>query len=118
MIYLKKLVLICTLLFSTMAFSQDIEEAITYGSAVIEGESCITLDVDSPLQEFYVADASALGFTTQAEMRKYCGGHQNNLVSLQEDFANNQILIRIHTDRTYDPKDLTWWNEYLQSICK
>ncbi|NOQ74695.1 MAG: hypothetical protein GQ574_21965 [Crocinitomix sp.] len=111
---LKKIFLLVTLSVATFSFSQSTDA----GTATIDGNYCLVLDNDSEIQEQYSADATGLNWTSAAHAVKKCGFHTNNLVTYKADYENNRILIQIHTDRTYDSKDVIWWNQYLQSICK
>lgn len=103
---------------TSFSFSQTSEKPIEYASATISASYCVVLDNTSEIKEFYAADASALGWTSEADAIKKCGFYTNNLVTYQADYANGKILVHIHTDRTYEPENIIWWNEYLQSICK
>lgn len=105
------------LFVTSFSFSQDPFTATNFSPATISGNYCVVLNNGSELVEFYMADASGLNWTSGAEAKKQCGYHSNNLVTFQADYANKKILVRIHMDRTKEPKDLDWWNKYLQSIC-
>jgi len=102
---------------ASFSFSQDPITADKFSPATISGNYCLVLDNASALVEFYSADASGLNWTSAAEAKKLCGFHSNNLVTFDADYANKKILVHIHLDRTTEPKDLVWWNQYLQSIC-
>lgn len=115
--HLNTILLVVAITFASFSFSQSTDNG-NAGSATISSGFCVTLDASSEIQEHYVADASALGWASEADAEKACGFHSNNLVSYEADFSNGQILIHIHTDRTRESKDVAWWNDYLQSICK
>lgn len=114
---LKRIFLVAALAMTSFSFSQSTDE-VTYGPASIDANYCLHLDDASPIQEFYAADASALGWTSEQQAKKMCGRKSNNLISYMSDYANNRILIRVHTDRTNEEKDIAWWNEYLLSLCR
>lgn len=114
---LKRILFLFAITAASFSFSQTADEKPA-GDATINASFCVELDDAIPVQGFYKADASALGWTSEADAKKACGFHSNNLVSYKQDFANNQILIYIHTDRTSAPHDIVWWNEYLESLCK
>jgi hypothetical protein len=113
--YLKKIVLFVAISFASIGFSQDLNKP---GKATVTTNFCITLDEASPIQEHYTVNATSLGWTSELDANKACGFHSNNLVSYSADYKNNLLLIQIHTDRTQGKKDIVWWNEYLNSICK
>jgi len=115
---LKRLFLLVAITVASSSFAQTSTEAIDYGSATVSSAYCIELDDSQPIQEYYVASASSLGWSSVENAAKMCGFHRNNLITLQEDYANGNIIIRIHTDRTYEPRDIIWWNNYLQGICE
>ncbi|WP_027418851.1 hypothetical protein [Crocinitomix catalasitica] len=110
--------LLFVLFVQATTFAQEGDSEIVYGSATSTENCCITLDASSPIQEYYKADLSVFGFENEAAAEKLMGFKSNNLVSLKADYANNVMLIRIHTDRTSTPNDIVWWNDYLKSICK
>lgn len=113
--YLKKIVLIVAISIASVGFSQDDSKP---GSATVTKNFCLVLDSTKPVQEHYAVKATALGWTSELDAQKGCGFYSNNLVSYSEDYKNNMLLIHIHTDRTNGEKDIIWWNEYLNSICK
>jgi len=111
---LKKIFLLVALSLASFSFSQSTDA----GSATIDANYCLVLDAASEIQEHYSADATGLNWTSAAHAVKKCGFHTNNLVTYTADYENNRILIHIHTDRTYESRDVIWWNQYLLSICK
>lgn len=113
--YLKKIVLLAVISIASIGFSQ---EAGKPGSATVTSNFCVVLDNANPIQEFYAVNATSLGWTSELAASKSCGFHSNNLVTYSADYANNKLLIQIHIDRTKEINDITWWNEYLNSICK
>lgn len=102
---------------ASISFSQS-SDAINYSEATVSESFCVTLDDEAEIQEYYAADASALNWTSEAEAKKMCGFHSNNLVSYTADYENGKVLVHIHVDRTFEKKSVAWWNDYLQSICK
>ncbi len=107
--------------FASFSFSQDSENQIDVknrAAAIIDANYCLALDDATPLQEYYIADASSLGWTSAAHAKKMCGFHSNNLVWYTPDFENGKMYVHIYVDRTFEPKDFAWWNDYLLSICK
>ena len=114
---LKKIFLLVALSATSFSFAQESSETTNFAAATVDENYCIILDATSDIQDFYVADASALAWVSAAEALKKCGFHSNNLISFKADFENDQILIHLHTDRTYEDRDIVWWNDYLQSIC-
>ena len=115
---IKGIFIAAILLFSTVSFAQETTEPISYGTATTDANCCLVLDASSDLKEFYTADMSVFDFEDAAAAEKMMGYKSNNLVSLKSDFANNKMIIRIHNDRLPEPKDIIWWNEYLESICR
>jgi hypothetical protein len=111
---LKKIFLLVMLSAASFSFSQSTDA----GSATIGENFCLVLDADSEIQEHYVANATGLNWTSAEAAVKMCGFHTNNLVTYTADYENNQLMIHIHTDRTYESRDIAWWNQYLLSICK
>ena len=114
---LKKIFLLAAFSFTYLSFGQDADKMVNRGNAVISSNYCLVIDNTIPLQEYYVADASSLGWTSQAHAKKMCGHHSNNLVGYTPDYENNKMLIHIYVERTYEPRDFAWWKNYLMSIC-
>lgn len=110
---LKKLLLFVSLLFGGLSFSQD-----QVGSAKISTSFCTILEGESEVLSTYVADATLLNWSSKKQAEKACGYYSSNLVTYQADFENNQLIIRIHVDRTSEKKDLNWWNMYLNDKCQ
>ena len=114
---LKRILFLFAITMASFSFGQTADEGPA-GEATISSSFCVVLDADVAVTTLYRADASALGWASEAEAKKACGFHSNNLVTYEQDFANNEIIIHIHTDRTSAPHDIAWWNEYLDSLCK
>ncbi len=113
---LKKLLFVIAFTSGTMSFAQ--ESTQNAESAQITSPNCLTLNAEAELTQQYVADATPLNWESAAAAKKWCGYNSNNLVTYSADYANNKLLITIHTERTGESKDLTWWNNYLTSRCK
>lgn len=113
---LKRILFLFAITMASMSFGQAAEEG-TAGEATITSSFCVELDASVEVTTVYRADASALGWASEAAAKKACGFHSNNLVTYDQDYANNEIIIYIHTDRTSAPQDVAWWNEYLESLC-
>ncbi|WP_027421128.1 hypothetical protein [Crocinitomix catalasitica] len=114
---LKGIFIAAILLFSSASFSQETADPISYGTATISADFCVVLDAENPIQEYYKASLADLGFESEAEAVKQCGYKHNNLYTLEVDYANNEVLIKIHTDRTSAPQDVAWWNTYFVDLC-
>ena len=100
------------------SISLSAQESADIGAASMDANFCLTLNAEEPLHEFYVADISAFGFDTEIDAKKTFGMKSNNLITYSVDYANNQVIARLHLDRTGEPKSLEWWNEYLHSVCE
>jgi len=110
---LKRLLVITILFFGSISFGQDNE-----GVGKVNGSFCLTLQGENDVKDIYIVDATSLNWASEKEADKACGYHSNNLVSYRANFEENKLIVRIHTDRTGEKKDLNWWNEYLASICQ
>ena len=104
----------CFLIASSAAIAQDEE---SYLSATCSDEFCVTLDATSPIQEFYKIDIAPFVFATYEDAQNKFGYISNNLLTYNVDFENNRVILQVHTDRTEAPKDIVWWNDYLESLC-
>jgi hypothetical protein len=113
---LKKLLLLVAISVTSIAFSQDGGPS-KRSVATVTGNFCVVLDNAKPVQEYYVADATNLNWTSAEQATKLCGFHSNNLVSYVADFASKKLYIHVYLDRTNGAKDLEWWNAYLLSLC-
>lgn len=89
-----------------------------FGIAKIDANYCVKLDVTKPLESFYKIDISHLNFATETDAQKVFGSISNNYLSYKVDFANQSAYLKIHSERTKEPKDIIWWNDYIQSLCK
>lgn len=88
-----------------------------FGSATIDANHCVTIDTTSPLQDYYKMDISHLGFATEVDAQKVFGYISNNRLTYRVDFDNQVAYLLIHADRTPEPKDVIWWNDYIHSLC-
>lgn len=120
--WIKSLLFSFSLLVANAAMSQmndfNYMESVA-GNATISSTFCLTLDSNDSLHEYYVADISHLGFTSEKEAQKAFGMKQNNRISYIVDFSNQRVFARIYNDRI--PQDATpsvaWWNDYLTQVC-
>lgn len=90
----------------------------TYGSASITADYCVSIDTTQPLQEYYQMDISHLNFATETDAKKVFGFISNNRLTYMVDFNNHVAYLRVHADRTPQPEDVIWWNNYIDSLCK
>jgi hypothetical protein len=103
-------------LFASPAFTQ-IDEHDDHGTASITEELCVTLDAESPIQEFYAIDISHLDFESAKVANDRFGFISNNLLTYSVDFESETAYLQVHLDRTSEPKDIVWWNDYIESLC-
>jgi hypothetical protein len=89
----------------------------SYETATITTDYCVTLDATKAISEFYKIDITALNFATESDAKKVFGAISNNLLSYQVDFANGAAYLHVHLNRTKNPEDITWWNNYIQGLC-
>lgn len=102
------------LTLSSVSFSQDTESLPT---ASCSEEFCVQLDGSLPIQEFYKIDIGSFEFATYEDAQKKFGYISNNLLTYKVNFADEEVVLQVHTDRTPESQDLVWWNEYLTSLC-
>ena len=102
------------LLASTSSFAQD---EIEYGTATVSEEYCVSLDTDSAISEYYSIDISHLNLLTELEAVNNFGFISNNLLTYSVDYAAETAYLHVHLDRTSSPKDIVWWNDYVNSLC-
>lgn len=88
-----------------------------YETATITSDYCVSLDATKPVSEYYKIDISALNFADETEARKAFGYISNNYLSYVVDFDNHSAYLHIHLDRTQNPQDIAWWNNYLNEHC-
>ncbi|NOQ75350.1 MAG: hypothetical protein GQ574_25290 [Crocinitomix sp.] len=114
--YLTMTTLLLALIFAPMSiFAQD--EGIDYGTATVTEEYCVSLNTEVPISEYYSIDISHLDITTELEAVNNFGFISNNLLTYSVDFAAEKAYLHVHLDRTSAPKDIIWWNEYVNSLC-
>ena len=117
MIYqIKKCFLWLIVLMPFSIFSQT-EEVIEYSDATITTEYCVTINTDNPIAEHYVMDISHLHLVTEIDANDKFGYICNNLLTYTVDVEANEAYLQIHLDRTPEPKDVIWWNDYINSLC-
>lgn len=114
---LKKLAIAVLFFGATTSYAQDWTEDIEFETATITSEYCISLDATKPVAEFYQIDITAFGFSDENEAKKQFYTRANNFLSFQVDLASQTTYLRVHLDRTPEPKDIIWWNDYLESLC-
>ena len=110
-----KAVIPAFLILPELSFSQHVET--TYSAATITEDYCVTLDPTEEISEFYEIDIHDFGFETEIEATKKFGFISNNLLTYSVDFENEKAYLQVHLDRTPEPRDIIWWNEYLNSLC-
>jgi len=113
---LKSIILSTGFAFITAASVAQVPE--TSASATITTDNCVTLDATQPLQNFYSIDIAHLGLSSEYLVKKHFGHIENNLITYYVDFAHSKVVLELHLDRVPADKDLTWWGEYLTSLCK
>lgn len=118
MTYLKRILLLIAISLSLFGFSQENQSNVIRNIATVSGNFCVNLDNSTPIQEYYVADARDLNWENAQQATKLCGFYSNNLVMYEADFANKKLYIHLYLERTNGPKDLLWWNAYLNSLCQ
>ena len=114
---LKRILLLITIFLSAYGFSQDDKSIVNRNIATVSGNFCVILDNSKPIQENYVADASDLNWENAEQATKLCGFNSNNLDMYEADFVNKKLYIHLYLERTDTKKDLSWWNDYLNSLC-
>lgn len=110
----KFLFLICPFLFANNSFSQVDP---SYPSATINSEFCVSISMDSPLSEFYTIDISGLSFESETDAINKFGFICNNFITYTVNYSENKVVLHLHLDRTYEPMNLEWWGDYLESRC-
>lgn len=113
-----KLFLVTAFVVSSLSLSAQTEP--TEGlevTATLNENFCLTFVDDSPIQEFYIADISALGFENEQEAKNVFGTKSNNLITYTVDFPNNRVQAQLHLNRLSESRDKTWWSNYLLDTC-
>lgn len=100
------------------SFNRSNDWPTQFGKAEIDANYCVKIDTEKPLEIFYRLDISHLAFSNETEAQKVFGAISNNLLSYKVDFLNQFAYLKIHSERTKEPKDVVWWNAYIQSLCK
>ena len=113
--YLDKfLFLFCPFLFAINSYSQ---EDAAYPSATMDSEFCVSISMASPLSEFYTIDISELTFESELDAINKFGFICNNFITYVVNYSENKVVLQLHLDRTYEPMNLEWWGDYLESRC-
>lgn len=82
--------------FGAFAQESPIEELPT---ATIADDYYVTLDPEIPIQDFYRAEISHLGFTSQSEGQNLLNIYVNgNLIDATLNLAEGYAIIHIHTE--------------------
>jgi hypothetical protein len=105
------------LIFFTLPTYAQEEDHVDPGIATITSELCVSLDADNPIQEFYSIGFSHLDFESAKIASDRFGFISNNLLTYSVDYEAETAELHVHLDRTPEPKDIVWWNEYLSSLC-
>ncbi len=105
-----------SLTISAQSFAQYVDE-VEYLSASITTEYCVSLDSSSPVGEYYEMDISHLHLSTEKDANDRFGFISNNLLTYVVDFEENKVYLQVHLNRTPEPKDIVWWNSYIDSLC-
>ena len=87
------------------------------GTASISPAYCVTLDDSKPVQNFYEIDITSLHLGSEQLAKARFGHIENNLITYHVDFDNSKVILEVHLERVEGDKDITWWNEYLTSLC-
>lgn len=110
----KKALLVFILIAPVMSFAQEDE---TYATATITTEYCVNLDPDAAISEYYEIDISHLHLPSEIEANDKFGHINNNLLTYTVDFEASKAYLHVHLDRTPEPRDIVWWNSYIESLC-
>jgi hypothetical protein len=100
------------------SFTNDAQWPAQYGEASIDANYCVKIDATKPLESFYKIEISHLNFASATDAQKVFGSISNNYLTYKVDFANEVAYLQIHAERTKEMKDVIWWNDYIQSLCK
>lgn len=114
---LLNLAFVCLFCGSFSSFAQDWMADVEWKTATIDINYCLQLDPASEVGEYYEIDIEAFGFTDEVEAKKQFQTRANNYVSYHVDLSEQKAYAQIHIDRTTEPKDIVWWNNYLLSLC-
>ena len=108
------LLFIC-ILFSSASFAQEVTEE-ELPVATISDSYIVTLPTDIPLTTHYKVDISHLAFTDETEatktMRQYLTG---NLITNEVNYAEQSMIIHIHTEYLNGDLDITKVQHYLSN---
>lgn len=114
--YRKTNTLLLGLIFTPLcSFTQDGDDLPT---ATVTEDLCVTIDdTGSPISDLYEIDFSHLHLLSEKEANDKFGFISNNLLTYTVDFSTETAYLNIHIDRTPEPKDVIWWNDYINSLC-
>ncbi len=118
-LHMKKfLLLVGIILLTTAGLAQtDVPAYDTQGSAEIDLNKCVTLDNSTEVQNYYLIDISHLGLTTENDAWDYFNYISDNLLTYHVFYSEMKVTLQLHLERTGEPKDINWWNAYLETKC-
>ena len=89
----------------------------TFPVATCNTDFCVQLDADQPVEEYYQIDIASFNYTTFSAAYEKFGAISNNLLTYSVHIDEQIVVLQVHLDRTEEPKDIVWWNDYLNSLC-
>ena len=117
---MKKIQKIALIVGTVLVFSSNANGQInpeSTGTATISSGYCVSLDDSKPIQNFYEIDITSLHLGSEQLAKARFGHIENNLITYHVDFDNSKVILEVHLERVEGDKDITWWNEYLTSLC-
>lgn len=88
-------------------------------SASINSDYYVTLDPASPLSSYYKVDISHLSFENAEAAKKTLGFYvTGNLITNEVHFAENYMIIQIHTEYLPEDTNLEDVQDYLGHLTK
>ncbi|MCH2233720.1 MAG: hypothetical protein MK078_05650 [Crocinitomicaceae bacterium] len=116
---MKKLLLFVGIfLLTTAGIAQtDVPTFDEQGSAEIDLNKCVTLDNKTEVQNYYVINISHLGLTNENDTWDYFNYISDNLLTYHVFYSEMKVTLQLHLERTDEPKDINWWNAYLETKC-
>ena len=85
--------------------------------ATINEKMVITLPTNVPQSDTYMIDISAIPFSNEDVLSRFCQSFSENHMTLSGNFTTKQITLSLHPkEEVADEKwDLIKWNEYLSA---
>ena len=85
--------------------------------ATINEKMVITLPTNVPQSDTYLIDISAIPFSNEDVLSRFCQSFSENHMTLSGNFTTKQITLSLHPkEEVADEKwDLIKWNEYLSA---